>query len=174
MTRKNIEEYIARFMEGETTNAEEQAIYRYFRTADVPEHLKPYAPMFAWYEEGMPDEALSEEVKTESPVMMKKPFLKRIPLEMWSMGVAAVLVIGIGLGVVLSFGDKQHEEWSYYEGSYIVVNGKRITDEKTIMPIILETLAKTEAMEKCFEAQLDENERIEKYVEEKEAMLANY
>lgn len=174
VTHKNIEEYIARFMEGETTNAEEQAIYRYFCTANVPEHLKPYAPMFAWYKDGMPEDALAEEVKPKAPVMKKKSLWKRIPLEMWSMGVAAVLVVGVGLGVILSWGEGSGEEWSCYEGSYIVVNGKRITDEKTIMPIILETLAKAEAMEKCFEAQLDENERIEKYVEEKEAMLANY
>ena len=174
MTHKNIEEYIARFMEGETTNAEEQAIYRYFRTADVPEHLKPYAPMFAWYEEGMPEDALPMAKETEVPVMQKKPVWRRIPMEVWSMGIAAMLVVGIGLGVVLSFGDKQHEDWSCYEGSYMVVNGKRITDKETLIPMILETLAKAEAIEKCLEAQLDENERIEKYVEEKEAMLANY
>lgn len=174
VTHKNIEEYIARFMEGETTNAEEQAIYRYFRTADVPEHLKPYASMFAWYEDGMPEEDLFKGSKPEVPVRMRKPLWKRIPLEMWSMGIAAMLVIGVGLGLILAGGDDSDEEWSCYEGSYIVVNGKRITNEKTIMPIILETLAKVEAMEKCFEAQLEENERFEKYVEEKEVMLANY
>ena len=61
LTKKNIEVYIHRFMEGETTNAEEQAIYRFFRSGDVPEHLKEYAPMFAWYEEGMPEEKKMED-----------------------------------------------------------------------------------------------------------------
>ena len=80
LTNKNIEEYIHRFMEGETTNAEEQAIYRFFRSDDVPEHLKVYAPMFAWYEEGMPEE------KKEIPITTKtKTFWKRIPLGVWSM-----------------------------------------------------------------------------------------
>ena len=60
VTKNNIEEYIRRFMEGETTNAEEQAIYRFFRAKEVPEHLKPYTEMFAWYEEGMPEEELSK------------------------------------------------------------------------------------------------------------------
>ena len=50
LTNKNIEEYINRFLDGETTNAEEQAIYRFFCTGNVPAHLKEYAPMFAWYE----------------------------------------------------------------------------------------------------------------------------
>ena len=50
LTNKNIEEYINRFLDGETTNAEEQAIYRFFCTGNVPAHLKEYAPMFAWYD----------------------------------------------------------------------------------------------------------------------------
>lgn len=39
LDKRNIEEYINRFLEGETTNAEEQAIYRFFHTGDVPSHL---------------------------------------------------------------------------------------------------------------------------------------
>ena len=35
LTNKNIEEYINRFLDGETTNAEEQAIYRFFCTGNV-------------------------------------------------------------------------------------------------------------------------------------------
>ena len=163
MTHKDIEKYIARFMEGETTNAEEQAIYRFFRTHEVPEHLKPYAPMFAWYEEGMPEEKL--------PKPKTRPLWKRIPLELWSMGIAAMLVIGIGLGIVLSFGDSTNEEWSCYEGSYVEVNGKRITDVETIMPIILETLAEAEAIEKGIEERLAEIQRTEEEIEKREEIL---
>ena len=163
ITNKNIEEYIQRFMEGETTNAEEQAIYRFFHTEEVPEHLKPYANMFAWYEEGMPEEKL--------PTPQARPLWKRIPLELWSMGIAAVLVIGIGLGIVLSFGDSTNEEWSCYEGSYVEVNGKRITDVKTIMPIILETLAEAEAIEKGIEERLAEIQRTEEEIEKREEIV---
>lgn len=163
ITNKNIEEYIQRFMEGETTNAEEQAIYRFFHTEVVPEHLKPYADMFAWYEEGMPEEKL--------PTPQARPLWKRIPLELWSMGIAAMLVIGIGLGIVLSFGDSTNEEWSCYEGSYVEVNGKRITDVKTIMPIILETLAEAEAIEKGIEERLAEIQRTEEEIAEREEIL---
>ena len=163
ITNKNIEEYIQRFMEGETTNAEEQAIYRFFHTEVVPEHLKPYADMFAWYEEGMPEEKL--------PTPQSRPLWKRIPLELWSMGIAAMLVIGIGLGIVLSFGDSTNEEWSCYEGSYVEVNGKRITDVKTIMPIILETLAEAEAIEKGIEERLAEIQRTEEEIENREEIV---
>lgn len=166
VTKNNIEEYIHRFMEGETTNAEEQAIYRFFRTEEVPEHLKPYTEMFAWYEEGMPEEELSKP-KTQ-------PLWKRIPLEIWSTGIAAMLVIGIGLGIVLSFGDNQHEDWSCYEGSYVEVDGKRITDIETILPIILETLKGAEEIEQRTEARLTRIRSIEEYTREKENINTNF
>ena len=151
ITNRNIEEYIHRFMEGETTNAEEQAIYRFFHTEKVPEHLKSYTDMFAWYEEGMPEE--------------------KIPMELWRTGIAAMLVIGIGLGIILSFGDSSNEEWSCYDGSYVEVNGKRITDVKKIMPIILETLAEAEAIEKSIEERLAEIQRTEEEITEREEIL---
>ena len=160
ITNKNIEKYIHRFMEGETTNVEEQAIYRFFHTEEVPEHLKPYTDMFAWYEEGMPEEKL--------PKPKTRPLWVRIPLELWSMGIAAMLVIGIGLGIVLSFGDSTNEEWSCYEGSYVEVNGKRITDVEAIMPIILETLAEAEEIEKGIEERLAEARHKEEEIEKRE------
>ena len=166
VTKNNIEEYIHRFMEGETTNAEEQAIYRFFRTEEVPEHLKPYTEMFAWYEEGMPEEELS---KPKAQALWK-----RIPLEIWSTGIAAMLVIGIGLGIVLSFGDNQHEDWSCYEGSYVEVDGKRITDIETILPIILETLKGAEEIEQRTEARLTRIRSIEEYTREKENINTNF
>ena len=169
LTNKNIEEYIHRFMEGETTNAEEQAIYRFFRSGDVPEHLKVYAPMFAWYEEGMPEE------KKEMPIETKtKTFWKRIPLGVWSMGIAAMLVIGIGLGILSGLDKDMDDEWSCYEGSYVMINGKRITDEKKIMPIILETLSEAERMEKQMEERWEAIRLSEEKIKETENRLANF
>ena len=169
LTNKNIEEYIHRFMEGETTNAEEQAIYRFFRSGDVPEHLKVYAPMFAWYEEGMPEE------KKEMPIETKtKTFWKRIPLGVWSMGIAAMLVIGIGLGILFGLDNDMDDEWSCYEGSYVMINGKRITDEKKIMPIILETLAESERMEKEMEERWEAIRLSDEKITEMENRLVNF
>ena len=169
LTKKNIEEYIHCFMEGETTLAEEQAIYRFFRSGDVPEHLKVYAPMFAWYEEGMP-----EEMKMEDSTIKRNTFWKRIPLGVWSMGVAAMLVIGIGLGVLSGLDKDMEDEWSCYEGSYVEVNGKRITDVKEIMPVILETLAEAERMEKQMEDRWEAIRLSEEKIKESENKLANF
>ena len=169
LTKKNIEEYIHRFMEGETTLAEEQAIYRFLRSGDVHEHHKVYAPMFAWYEEGMP-----EEKKMEDSTIKRNTFWKRIPLGVWSMGVAAMLVIGIGLGVLSGLDKDMEDEWSCYEGSYVEVNGKRITDVKEIMPVILETLAEAERMEKQMEDRWEAIRLSEEKIKESENKLANF
>ena len=122
--------------------------------------------MFTWYEEGMPEEELSKP-KTQ-------PLWKRIPLEIWSTGIAAMLVVGIGLGIVLSFGDNQHEDWSCYEGSYVEVDGKRITDIETILPIILETLKGAEEIEQRTEERLTRIRSIEEYTREKENINTNF
>ena len=106
LTNKNITDYIDRFMEGETTNEEEQAIYRYFRSADVPKHLEAYKPMFAWYEQGMPDKS-SNRHRADSD-LPKKRF--RFSISRWKAGIAALLVLAIGLGVVATSGEE--EAWA--------------------------------------------------------------
>ena len=163
LTQKNIEEYIDRFMEGETTNDEERAIYRFFREEKVPVHLQEYAPMFAWYEGGMQEET----------VITKKRF--HLPIEVWSIGIAATITIVLGFGVLMYEGGKENmpEEWVCYEGSYMEVNGKRITDVELIMPAILETLSKAEYIERMTKKRLEMIRLSEEEIQAKEK-LVNY
>ena len=59
MTAMEIKQLIDRYMNGQTTVDEEQLLARYFRNAtDVPDSLKPYRDMFAYFDEGMPLGAL--------------------------------------------------------------------------------------------------------------------
>ena len=162
LDKRNIEEYINRFLEGETTNAEEQDIYRFFHTGDVPSHLMGYAPMFAWYEGGMQGE----------PGMLQPD--GRIPIAVWSAGIAAMMVIALGLGFIF-YSENQADgsgEWSCYEGSYVEVGGKRISDVKQIMPCIIETLEKAERVEKLAQERVEEIHRSEKEIEEKELLVS--
>ena len=172
VNKKNIEDYINRFLEGETTNAEEQAIYRFFRMGDVPPRLKEYVPMFAWYEGGMQGEPEPNPMEESKPE--KKPFGLRIPIAAWSAGIAAMLVVTLGLGL-LFYSDNEvpvhSEDWACYEGSYIEVGGKRITDIKQILPLILEEQAAAEQKEKLAEQHVRELEKREKQVREKELMI---
>ncbi|WP_440432320.1 hypothetical protein [Prevotella sp.] len=56
-----IQQLIDKYMNGQTTVEEEQLIARYFRNAtDVPDSLKPYRDMFAYFDDGMPLGALPE------------------------------------------------------------------------------------------------------------------
>lgn len=61
MTAMQIQQLIDKYMNGQTTVDEEQLIARYFRSAtDVPDSLKPYRDMFAYFDEGMPLGTLPE------------------------------------------------------------------------------------------------------------------
>ena len=167
LTRENIEEYITRFMEGETTNEEERAIYHFFRSEEVPEHLKVYAPMFAWYEEGMPEK--------QAVVSLKTSRRFHLPVEIWSIGIAATIAVVVGLGSLL-FWDKDNnelDEWACYEGSYIEVRGKRITNVKQILPSILETLNEADRIEQLAQERIDEIKRSEEFVRQKEMLVNN-
>lgn len=61
MKAMQIQQLIDKYMNGQTTVDEEQLIARYFRNAtDVPDSLKPYRDMFAYFDDGMPLGALPE------------------------------------------------------------------------------------------------------------------
>ena len=163
LTSKNIEEYNRRFMEGETTNEQEQAIYRYFRTQRVPAHLKSYQAMFAWYEQGMPQKLAPK----------KRSF--RLAVQAWRAGLVAIFVLGIGLSCFLlrESSTAKSEEWACYEGSYVVINGKRNSNIDEIMPQILATLRQAEETEKRMQERLDEIKRLEEYADEKGKRIIN-
>ena len=165
LTKENIEEYINRFLEGETTNEEERAIYRFFREEEVPYHLEEYAPMFAWYEEGMPEE-------TEASAEQKKR--RHLPIEVWSIGIAAMIAVVIGIGIICwNEKDSVPSDWECYEGSYIEVSGKRITDVKQIMPTILETLSQAEHIERLAQERIEQIRLAEAEIQEKEMLVNN-
>lgn len=161
LTPKNIEEYIDRFMEGETTNEEERAIYRFFREEEVPAHLKEYAPMFAWYEGGMKEDSITP----------KKRF--RLSFRTWSIAAMIAIVLGFGSLMLLEEEDNLLNEWECYEGSYMEVNGKRITDVKQIMPEILETLSRAECIERMAQERMEQIRLSEEEIQAKEKLIYN-
>ena len=125
---KNIERYIELFLMGETSNEEEALLYNYFRTADVPPHLKQYKQMFDWYADGMP----------ASPEEYLKPRKNSSIKEIWAFcsGIAAIaiMVAGIAIHIANSSSLINAEQYTAYEGSYIEHNGRRIYDLNIIMP----------------------------------------
>jgi hypothetical protein len=125
---------IERFLNGETTLAEEQSLYDYFQGQEVDKEIKKYQEMFRWYANGMPEEVLEKKSKTG------KTFVMRMK---WAfIGIAASLLILIGVGVRNY--QKLQEEYAIYEGSYIVRDGKKMTDIKEILPELKATEQKVE------------------------------
>ena len=118
MKEKEIQQLIERFLEGATTNAEEQMLYDYFNSKDVADSLRPYREMFQWYAAGMPEQKAKPS---------KRPYTK------W-LAIAASMLLLVGIGFGMWQYQKQQEEYALYEGSYIIRNGKKMTDIKQILP----------------------------------------
>lgn len=142
VTEANVEQFINRFMNGETSNEEEAALYRFFQEDAVPEKLKVYKPMFAYFAGGMKEEDLplhpttvefvpAKDVSSMEPVHNKKGghLWKRfiIPL---TAGIAACF---IGVAGFIHY-EKQQELYNSYSGSYVIEHGKRLSDIRAIMP----------------------------------------
>lgn len=61
---KEIKKQLERFMAGLTSVEEEQALAKYFRTHDVDDEWEAYKEMFAWFDNGMPEEEAKPLQKT--------------------------------------------------------------------------------------------------------------
>ena len=89
-THTHISQLIERFMEGQSTLAEEQELAKYFGTHEVSEEWKPLQAMFAYFDAGMPLE--------EKTASVRVPLAKRL----WWRAAAAILLVG-GLAAVFIF-----------------------------------------------------------------------
>ncbi|MCD8135955.1 MAG: hypothetical protein LUH01_08405 [Parabacteroides gordonii] len=54
--QKHIEDLLERFFDGQTSNAEEQELYAFFNSPGVPEALRSYQSVFAYFETGIKEE----------------------------------------------------------------------------------------------------------------------
>ena len=87
----HISQLIERFMEGQSTLAEEQELAEYFATHEVSEEWKPLQAMFAYFDAGMPLEKKAAKVSV--------PIVKRLG---WWRAAAAILLVG-GLAAMFIF-----------------------------------------------------------------------
>ena len=114
---QEIQQLTERFLEGATSNAEEQTLYDYFAGEEVAESLKPYREMFRWYAAGMPQN------RTES---------RKTPRRLLAAAASLLLLVGIGFGY--RYYQEQQELYAIYEGSYIIRDGIKNTDIRQILP----------------------------------------
>jgi hypothetical protein len=114
MNEQKTKELLQRYFDGATSLDEERELQRYFAKSDIPDSLKVYRPMFAFFD---------EERAVQPPV--RKPVIRRLRLLSIVTGIAASIAILIMVGLP----KQQSDNFIYY------VNGQRIYDETAAMAL---------------------------------------
>ncbi|MCM1076233.1 MAG: hypothetical protein NC411_02590 [Bacteroides sp.] len=138
----NIHTIINRFLDGETTLDEEKALYAFFKRPDLPPEAAPYREMFQWYA-SIASANATDVCKTDNEADRQSrnrlSALRVLPLRPWQWaGVAAMLALLLTIGITMRR-PYVPEEYLSYEGSYIVRDGKKITDLNIVVPEIMRT-----------------------------------
>jgi hypothetical protein len=130
---------LERFESGDTSLADEQALYLFFRSADLPPDLAPLRPLMAWYEggcSGEPQMSPSVAPSSSEPTRIRR-FAALRPILMSAASVALVVALAFSIrslsGSSQIAGEPEHDNFAeLYGGSYIIRNGEKITDPALI------------------------------------------
>lgn len=113
-------EWLDKFLDGRTSNEEEKALYAFFASDEVPKDLRKYKKMFSWYAGKMQDKLPSRTARRHRMVAVG------------AVAASILLLVSAGLGIQNRY--KQQEIYESYRGSYIIHDGKKITDIREILP----------------------------------------
>lgn len=129
---------VERFMDGETTLAEERQLYADLARADVPTDLQTFAPMFAGFA------AIAANPEPAAPAQPRRRAPRRL-LRM-AVGAAAMLAVveSVGWGI-----DRYREQQfvATYVGSYVIEDGRKITNLRDLRHDIEQTRRQAEHIE---------------------------
>jgi hypothetical protein len=126
MNEKDIHILVNRFFEGKTSNEEEKELYSFFNQENIPLELKRYKLVFRYFEK-FPSAGNAEMI-----------FGGKVRPKFWTaVGIAAAFMAIVGLNIYKKLDNNRYNP---YEGSYIIRNGVKITDPKTIRPEIEKSL----------------------------------
>ncbi|MDE6610038.1 MAG: hypothetical protein K2K33_05710 [Muribaculaceae bacterium] len=125
-----------KFLDGATSNVEEARLHGYFMSGHVADDMAPYAEMMGWFAD------LDESgARVDAPRHMSLR-QRAVSRRRWITGAAAAAVIGLAVtvGVVRpgQGGGYDQDLLEMYEGSYMVRDGKKLTDLNKVIPNILE------------------------------------
>lgn len=121
-----IENLIKRFFEGETSNKEENELFRFFSENDIPEEWQKYKPVFTYFMKDMETELKELEIDIPEP--------KTIPAEKknWKIWVSVAASLILIISVSGSFLKNQSTKHLQDDQNYVIINGEKITDPKVI------------------------------------------
>ena len=98
--KEHISNLLERFMNGESTLAEEELLSRYFATHEVDAEWEPYKQMFAYFDSGMADEAQPAAAKEAE----QAPQPNVVRLKWLRVAAAAVVALLLATGLWHLFG----------------------------------------------------------------------
>ncbi|MCD8261122.1 MAG: hypothetical protein LUD15_06220 [Bacteroides sp.] len=124
---KEIRELLYNYFEGYTDAAQKRRLRDYFLKGDIPEDLLIYKPLFVYLEE-----EVAAFRKQEKPAVVKS---KTFPLLTYISGVAAALLLILGIGSLL-----RQDDPCLCTGSYVMIDGKCYTDPSVIRSMAVEAL----------------------------------
>ncbi|MDE5553814.1 MAG: hypothetical protein K2J10_01350 [Muribaculaceae bacterium] len=111
------------FLDGDTSAEQEKKLYDYFAQRKVASDLECYREMFGWYA------GLESASKSTNDNRRHRTRLIAV-----AASISALLLIGVGLIAGLPKNSGSLSPDGIYAGSYIIRNGKKITDIKQILP----------------------------------------
>lgn len=111
------------FLDGDTSVEQETKLYDYYAQKSVASDLRCYQEMFGWYAGLGQDSQLSGNKSNH-----------RSRLVAVAATISALILIGAGLLVGLHSRTDEVSPDVMYAGSYIIRNGKKVTDIKQILP----------------------------------------
>lgn len=133
--------WVEKFLDGETTCREEKELYDYFSRPTLPQDAEAYREMFAWYSSLQIDTEntnknsihhLSDDASSHVRILHLRPW-------QW-ISVAATVALLLSAGFIFQpTREYVSEEYMAYQGSYIIRDGKKITDLNIVVPEILRT-----------------------------------
>lgn len=136
MKEKEITRLLEKFFDGTTTLSEERRLYSYFAGGDVAEGLEQYRPLLAGLS------ALAEPRRKPA----RRNFVRL------AIGTAASLLLLAG-GYTAWNAYENHMLEMNYDGSYMIVNGRRIDNLSEIKSHIKSTLSQARDIEQMAAAQ---------------------
>lgn len=142
----DIRELLDKYFEGDTSAEEEKMLRSYFAQDDIPEELKVYTSLFRFLDDEAAALAVLNEIRSKEPIpARRKPTILR-NLRMIA-AVAATLLIAI---LLLIRPDRQPTP----SDNYVWVDGKQITDLKTVSKYAEASFGKVQPESDIIEDQL--------------------
>ena len=150
MNEQKIHELLQRYFDGATSLEEERALQRYFAGSDMPDSLKAYRPMFAFF---------AEERAVEPP--KQKAVIRNIRLNLSIItGIAASIAILFLVGVP----KMKSDDYIYYvDGQRIYDQTAAIASAENKLQLLAASMQKAQNSMAAFDKVQESNESLQQF-----------